>query len=88
MADVSITIIPGREIEPGYYEFRATGIDKQGEMQVINSYPKKANSRQELKEQQAEFITECKEGRGVDSPKVTHTIMKDKDYINYAEYWD
>jgi len=76
------------DIEPGYYEFRAVGIDHQGEMQVVNSYPKKAADKDELRKQRIAFIEDIKTSRKINDPKVTHTIRKDRDYTSYAEYWD
>lgn len=71
-----------QEITPGYYYFRATGIDSAGEMQVVTSFTKYAANYTQLREQQKDFIIFCKEERSIAEPKLTHTVSD----LNYKPH--
>jgi hypothetical protein len=76
------------EVEQGWYSFRASGIDKDGEMQIVTSWAKKALDVEDLRLQQKEFIHFCKTERDIANPKLTHTIReKDRDNEEYDQFY-
>ena len=60
-------------IEPGYYAFRVTGTNPEGELQIFTSWSKEAADYSQLRENQASYLQYLTE-RGNTNLKITHTV--------------
>lgn len=70
-------------VEPGWYSFRAVGLDDKNEMQVVESITEFFKNYDELKENRWEFIKKCQEYYKIKNPKITHTICKSNNLANF-----
>lgn len=75
-----------KEIEAGNYSFRAVGIDKHGEMLIINSETYYLKDYVDMRSKQNEFIQFCKTSRHVTDPRITHSVREKESKYNYYDY--